>query len=268
MKMRKFFQEMSLEIIHMGHRILGKEWLYRNFSKNYSKIYFITRGEGIVRYPDRKIILEPGKLYLIPPFKPADYFTTEDPMEQYFIHFYAKFNNNIGIFSLMDFYDAVSLDNPELISCLFERLNQIYAKPTDFLMVEADSILRYLLSLLRKESTENIENMIKRIKPFEPVLDYLEKNYSKKITINQMAEMVHLQPTYFSTAFKKVFGLAPVEFVISKKLEKAQELLFFTNSSVKEIAFKVGFNDEFYFSRIFKKYLGISPAKYRIRRKI
>jgi AraC-like DNA-binding protein len=135
-------------------------------------------------------------------------------------------------------------------------------------MIEADSILRYLLSLLRKETTENIEHMIKRIKPFEPVLDYLEKNYSKKVTLDEMAALVHLQPTYFSSVFKKVFGMAPVEFVISKKLDKAQSLLFFTDKSIKEIAFEIGFKDEFYFSRIFKKYLGISPTKYRIRRKI
>ena len=252
----------------MGHKVADKEWPYRNFSQNFSKIYFIIRGKGIIRYPNKEIVLEPGKLYLIPPFKPADYFMMEQPFEQHFVHFYARFDNNISIFSLMDFHDFIQLDNLEIITYLFERLNQIYSKPTDFLMIEADSILRYLLSLLRKETTENIEHMIKRIKPFEPVLDYLEKNYSKKVTLDEMAALVHLQPTYFSSVFKKVFGMAPVEFVISKKLDKAQSLLFFTDKSIKEIAFEIGFKDEFYFSRIFKKYLGISPTKYRIRRKI
>lgn len=268
MKMKKLFQEMLLGILHHGHATLGKEWLYENFSQNFIKMYLITQGKGIIRYPNKDIILEPGKLYLVPPFTAADYSITKQPLDQYFIHFYAKFDNNINIFSLMDFYDFIPVENLELITYLFERINEIYSAPTDFLMVEADSILRYLLSLLRKETTENIENMIKRIKHFEPVLDYLEKNYSKKTSLNEMAAMVHLQPTYFSAAFKKVFGLSPVEFVISKKLEKAQDMLFFKNLSIKEIAFKVGFNDEFYFSRIFKKYLGISPAKYRIRRKI
>jgi len=268
MKTKRLFQEMALDILHLGHDFLKKEWLYENFSQNFTKMYFITQGKGIIRYPNKDIILEPGKLYLIPPFKAADYFITEQPLDQYFVHFYAKCDNNINIFSLMDFHDFIPVENLDLIAYLFERLNKIYAKPSDFLMIEADSILRYLISLLRKETTENIEHMIKRIKPFEPVLNYLEKNYSKKITLSEMAAMVHLQPTYFSTAFKKVFGLSPVEFVISKKLEKAQDMLFFTNLTIREIAFKVGFNDEFYFSRIFKKYLGISPAKYRIRRKI
>lgn len=268
MKTKRLFQEMSLDIIHLGHDTLGEEWIYENFSQTFTKMYLITQGKGIIRYPDKDIILEPGKLYLIPPFKAADYFITKQPLDQHFVHFYAKFDNNINIFSLMDFYDFIKVKNLESIMYLFERLNEIYSEPTDFLMVEADSILRYLISLLRKETSENIVHMIKRIKPFEPVLDYLEKNYSKKITLNEMAAMVHLQPTYFSTAFKKVFGLSPVEFVISKKLDKAQNMLFFTDSSIKEIAFEVGFNDEFYFSRIFKKYLGISPAKYRIRRKI
>ena len=267
-KTKQLFQEMSLEINYMEHVLLGEEWRYKNFVRNYSKIYYITGGKGIIRFPDQDIILEPGKLYLVPPFKAADYFVTEQPLDQYYIHFYAKFDNNINIFSLMDFHDYISVDNPELMTYLFNRLNEIYSEPTDFLMVEVDAILRYIISLMRKESSESIEKMVKRTQPFKTVLDHIEKNYSKKISLAEMAALVHLQPTYFSTAFKKVFGLAPVEFVISKKLEKAQDMLFFTDMTVREIAYEVGFTDEFYFSRIFKKYLGISPAKYRIRRKI
>ncbi len=268
MKIKRLFQEVSLDILHLDHAVLGKEWRYRNYAQNFMKMYFILRGKGIVRYPDREIILEPGKLYLIPPLKPADYFTLDSPLEQYFIHFYAKFDNNISIYSLMDFYDAIELDNLDVVKYMFSRLNEIYTAPTDFLMVEADSITKYLLSLMRKDNDKDITNMIKNIKPFAPVINYLEKNYSKKVTLKEMADIVHLQPTYFSTAFKNIFGLSPIEFLISKRLDKAQELLFFTGLSVKEIAYGTGFNDEFYFSRIFKKYLGISPVKYRNRRKI
>ena len=110
--------------------------------------------------------------------------------------------------------------------------------------------------------------MMRQIERFEPVLDYIERNIAAKIEIKNLASLIHLHPTYFANLFAKVFGMSPLEFIISKKLEKAQKELFFTNRPIKEIACRLGFSDEFYFSRLFKKYLGMAPTQYRQNKKI
>jgi AraC-like DNA-binding protein len=260
---------MSVNVLDIGHYSLKKrEWNYRNFAQNFIKMYFIKRGRGIIRYPEREIVLEPERLYLVRPFKAADYFITEEPLEQYFVHFYAEFGNIINIFPLINFHDSISPGSPAAVNYLFERLNQIYFDPDKFLMLEVEMIIKYLLSITRAGSEVNLDDRMLKIKRYEPVLDFIDKNYRKKITLRQMAAIVHLQPNYFSTSFSEIFGVSPVEFVISKKLEEARELLFFTDRSIKEISAVTGFSDEFYFSRIFKKYIGIPPVKYRLRRKI
>ncbi|KKR03643.1 MAG: hypothetical protein UT30_C0023G0001 [Candidatus Uhrbacteria bacterium GW2011_GWF2_39_13] len=259
---------LNFDIVCIGHNYLGKEWDYKNYCQNFIKIYFIKKGKGVIRFYDKEIILEPNRLYIVPPLKAADYFVCKPPLVQYWAHFYAKFENNISLFSLMDFNDFVEPENSQVIFYLFERLYNIYMKSSQFLFFEAEAILRYFLAILRKKPAKNAEKIMRQISRFGPVLSYLEENISEKTTIKKLAYLVHLHPTYFANSFAKVFGMSPLEFMISQKLEKTQKMLFFTEKPIKEIAAEIGFKDEFYFSRIFKKYIGISPTQYRQHKKI
>lgn len=63
-------------------------------------------------------------------------------------------------------------------------------------------------------------------------------------------------------------GLSPIACLVRLRVEKAQELLWFTEQPVKQIAAAVGFVDEFYFSRQFKKLVGHSPLQYRRHRTV
>jgi AraC-like DNA-binding protein len=259
---------LNFDIVCIGHGFLGKEWNYKNYSQNFIKIYFVRKGKGIIRFCDKEIALEPDKLYIVSPSKVADYFVCEAPLEQYWAHFYVNVENNINLFSLMNFHDSIKPDNTEIISYLFRRLYNIYMKSSQLLLFEADAILRFFLATLRRKSIADTESMMRQIERFEPVLDYIERNIAAKIEIKNLASLIHLHPTYFANLFAKVFGMSPLEFIISKKLEKAQKELFFTNRPIKEIACRLGFSDEFYFSRLFKKYLGMAPTQYRQNKKI
>ena len=98
---------------------------------------------------------------------------------------------------------------------------------------------------------------------FLNVLNYIDKNYNKKLSLLDLANQACLNEKYFCKLFKEYFNLSPWQYVLQSRLNKASTLLFENNLSIKEIAFSVGFEDEFYFSRIFKKHFGLSPNKYK-----
>lgn len=233
--MEHFNYSLNFDIVCIGHGHLGEEWNYKNYGQNFIKIYFVRKGKGVIRFCDKEIVLEPDKLYIVPPSKVADYFVSKAPLEQYWAHFYVNVENNINLFSLMNFHDSIKPENTELISYLFRRLYNIYMKSSQFLVFEADAILRFFLATLRKESVADTENVIRHIERFEPVLDYIEKNIAEKIEIKKLASLVHLHPTYFANLFAKVFGISPLEFIISKNLKKPRKNFFSLVNRLKKL---------------------------------
>lgn len=98
------------------------------------------------------------------------------------------------------------------------------------------------------------------------IVKYLNENYNKKISLEQIAHNMYLSPVYISKIFKEETGESPINYLIKIRLEKARDILIKSNdTSIKSIANEVGYEDAYHFSKLFKKYYGISPLYYRKR---
>ncbi len=97
----------------------------------------------------------------------------------------------------------------------------------------------------------------------QKVKDYIDKHLEDKINLKDLNKIVPLTPRHINNIFKKEVGVTPYNYYILKRIELSKNLLIRTNLSVKEIAQKLKFADEFYFSNIFKKKTGMSPLKYK-----
>lgn len=95
------------------------------------------------------------------------------------------------------------------------------------------------------------------------VLNYLEKNYYKKVTLEEVAEYINISPFYLSKIFKKHTGINFIDYLTNLKIEKAKELLEYTDMPVINIAIELSFNEPNYFARVFRKTAGMTPSKYR-----
>lgn len=96
------------------------------------------------------------------------------------------------------------------------------------------------------------------------IIKYLKANYDKKISLDQIASNMYLSPVYISKIFKEKTGDSPINYLIRIRLEKAKEMLEDDgNTSIRQIAADVGYDDVYHFSKLFKKYYGISPQNYR-----
>jgi AraC-like DNA-binding protein/ligand-binding sensor protein len=88
-------------------------------------------------------------------------------------------------------------------------------------------------------------------------------NYTRKISLKEIAEASGLSAPYFSTIFKDEMGENLSNYLNRLRIEKAAALLTKTNKALSKIADECGFEDQSWFSKIFKHYMGISPGKYR-----
>lgn len=92
---------------------------------------------------------------------------------------------------------------------------------------------------------------------------YLDEHFHEPITMKQVADMLHLNPSYFSVLFKEQTEMTFSEYISRLRMLRAKELLLHSALSIGEIADRVGYQSDKYFIKVFKSFEGISPSKYR-----
>ena len=93
-------------------------------------------------------------------------------------------------------------------------------------------------------------------------IKFIQFNYSHNIGVDDIASAVGVSRSHLYRVFMSNTGLSPIDYLTNFRIDEACALLEKTNLSVAEIAYSVGFFDQFYFSRVFKKSKGMPPSKY------
>ncbi|HWE48850.1 MAG TPA: AraC family transcriptional regulator [Bryobacteraceae bacterium] len=94
-------------------------------------------------------------------------------------------------------------------------------------------------------------------------LDFIGRNVGREITLDELAEVANMSKFHFAKSFRKAMGIAPHQYLVKLRVEKARKLLALQTMSVEEVAGRVGYLDKAHFAAQFRKIVGISPNRYR-----
>jgi AraC family transcriptional regulator len=101
------------------------------------------------------------------------------------------------------------------------------------------------------------------------VIEYIMENLEGSPKLGQMAAVAHLSPYHFARRFKAATGLAPHQYVIARRVERAQHLLRKDDElELAEVALRAGFSDQSKFSFHFKRLIGVTPRQFRLSERI
>lgn len=136
-----------------------------------------------------------------------------------------------------------------------DLINQLYIKS-------------YLLRILALLSEYNLFTALKnsndkRVEAIKTVLLYIKENYTEKIYIGDLAQLIGMNEQYFSRFFKKNLGKTPMEYINEYRIRQAAKMLEETQESITDICLDCGFNNMGNFLREFKKYKSTTPHNYR-----
>ncbi len=113
------------------------------------------------------------------------------------------------------------------------------------------------------ETTEESKAEQKAIARLKDIFGYVEAHYDEDITVDEMAEHVHLTKTYFCRFFKQSMGMTFIDYLNRYRCNKVEEMMRDTDLSITAIASQAGFKNISYFNKIYKKIRGESPSKSR-----
>ena len=156
--------------------------------------------------------------------------------------------------------------NPDI----FPLLQKIVAcRPTvPFANMEINGLLYQLLSLLARHYVLTEPHPVPRLlQEINQLLEYIHKNYHKKLTLEELASIACRSPSYLCRWFKEAVGQSPMAYLTTVRINKAYELLSAGSCSVAEAAIAVGFCDLNTFTRQFRKQVGTLPSKIKVKPK-
>ena len=132
------------------------------------------------------------------------------------------------------------------------RLLNTKEKMFNWLKSQMEMIIDWFLRIRKDKKHDAVEK----------ACTYLEKNYPKDLTLQDVADYVGMNPTYFSLLFKEEMKLSYIKFLTKLRMERAKELLQ-EGHKVAEVSEKVGYHTYRHFSELFKKHVGVNPGQYR-----
>lgn len=238
---------------YLFHFILsGKGSLYADNSSGTTETYKINANEGFMLFPDQVTT------YI------AD---NDDPWEYIWIEF-DGFKAKAAVEET-----GLTLDNP-IYRPASEELRDLVLKEMNYIIDNKDAnplnLIAHLYLFLDcfTRSAEASQLQSKKSKGassyyINEAIRYIELNYQRDITVEDIAQNCGLNRNYFGKKFKEEFGKTPQEFLMRFRMTKATKLLENTQLSIGEISDAVGYNDQLHFSRAFKNTYGISPRQWR-----
>lgn len=139
------------------------------------------------------------------------------------------------------------------------------AEPSDYkdsyqLYVQLKRVIDRIFDIL-------LDNDGGRRNTMEGILNYVDRNCYKDITLNQVGEYANMSSYYLSKIFKKETGVNFVTYLTNRKIELAKDMLTYTDIPIINIALELSYHEPNYFSKVFKKSTGITPTEYRKRKK-
>lgn len=174
---------------------------------------------------------------------------------------------------------SVELGEPEMVSPVIKfrgkemlqikRIHEEMLTEYNTKLYEYETVLECSLKLILTKISRKIrigeeQKWIREIGKVTPnIVEYINNNYSEKVTVSDLAQKSFYTPSYFSRLFKESHGKSIKEYITEKRMQDVITLLCTTDLPVDKIAADIGYSNKNQFYKIFKKYTGQTPAQFR-----
>ncbi|MGN0397891.1 MAG: AraC family transcriptional regulator [Candidatus Fimimorpha sp.] len=240
--------------------------LFGPAKRNHYLLHFITSGKGTYQVGERIYSLHENQAFLIYPDVITTYYAdSTHPWSYIWIEFDGVRAPNLLSDCGFSLHTPIySAKNADCFHELIESLHYFLKYPNET-SVNLIGHLYLFLDLLVKYSAHPRKSNFSTIQEYyiQEALHYIEQNYYKNLTIEEIALHCGLTRSYFSKLFKKYLDISPQFFLLHYRMDKACELLSRTSSPVNEIAKAIGYENPLHFSRAFKNIYQVSPRSYR-----
>lgn len=157
-----------------------------------------------------------------------------------------------------------------LLHALREMLREIEYKAVGYELICQDLLEVLILRLMRHAGLQFLPTKTEHRKPGRKpskecaaVRHYIDNHFKENINLDMLSDLVHVNKYYMVHSFTKEYGISPINYLISRRIEESKYLLSDTDHSLSQISHMLGFSSPSYFSQSFRRLEGMSPMEFR-----
>lgn len=245
-----------------GHYRLRKE------GSNQNILIYCTEGEGFVSIKGERFKVCKNQFFIIESESPHLYASSDsNPWSIYWLHFtgeksslFNQFYNKI--YNIDESPISRINDRIQLFEEIYQNLEMGYSP--DNLEYTSLCLWHFIASFRFIQQFREIKRS-KQGDVVDAAINFMRNNIEKKLSLEDIAINVRYSQSHFGELFQKKTGYTPLKYFTQLKIQKACQLLDFTDMRIKEVADTLGFYDQYHFSKVFLKEIGETPSNYKRR---
>ena len=255
----------TAKLLNVTSSRYGGDWHSVPHTHNHTELFYIVGGKGQFFIEDQCFPVDVNNLVIINPnvihteaslnAQPLEYIVLGiDGIEL------ANSENSNGQFCILNCFESM-----EIVSCLRNILREMELQNDGYEDI-CQAYLEILIIRLMRSTSLAVQaepQVISGNRQCAAVRRYIDLHFKEALTLEQLAEDAHMNKYYLSHAFKREYGISPINYMITKRIEESKYLLAETDLSMSQVAQLLGFSSLSYFSQVFRRTQSVSPMEYR-----
>lgn len=261
----------QLFISHIGYYPKAEFHFRERENGTHENIFiYCEEGRGWIEYEGERFNLLKNQAFILPANKKHAYgANNSNPWSIYWFHFCGEnvdmFSSIIGKVISLEESDKSRFDDRFLLfEEMYQNLEMGYSPEN--LEYVSFCLMHFLASLKYINQYREIKK-VKETDFIQKSISFMKENLENKVTLDDIAQHVNYSASHFSALFSERTSFSPVDYYNQLKIQRACSYLQFSDLKIKEIAFRLGYYDQFHFSKAFNKEMEITPKEYRRRYK-
>ena len=255
----------TAKLLNVASSRYGGDWHSVPHTHNHTELFYIVGGKGQFFIEDQVFPVDVNNLVVINPnVTHTEASLNAQPLEYIVLGIegieLATGENSNGQFCLLDHFESA-----EISGCLRNILREMEQKSPGYEDV-CQAFMEILVIRLMRSTTLSVAAEPQTIagnRQCALVRRYIDEHFKEALTLDLLAEEAHMNKFYLSHAFKKEYGISPINYMLSRRIDESKYLLAETDLSLSRIAQLLGFSSLSYFSQAFRKTQDISPMEFR-----
>ena len=255
----------SAKLLNVASATYGGDWHSVPHIHNHMELFYIVGGKGQFLIEDKLYPVNASSLVIINPNIPhTEVSVNAQPLEYIVLGIegfeLAADKNSGGQFCILDHFESA-----EVSSCLRNILREMELKNTGYEDI-CQAYMEFLIIRLMRNTNLSMAAETQHVsgnRQCAAVKRYIDLHFKEALTLELLAEEAHMNKYYLSHTFKREYGVSPINYMITRRIEESKYLLAETDLSMSQIAQLLGFSSLSYFSQVFRRTQSISPMEYR-----
>ena len=255
----------TAKLLNVASAKYGGDWHSVPHTHNHLELFYIVGGKGQFLIQDQLYPVNVNNLVIINPnVSHTEVGLNAQPLEYIVLGIggveLAANDSSNGQFNILDHFESV-----EISGCLRNILREMEQKNPGYEDVCQAYMEILIIRLMRSTAlaVPSESQTVSTNRQCAAVRRYIDLHFKEPLTLEQLAEVGHMNKFYLSHAFKKEYGLSPINYMISRRIDESKYLLAETDLSMSQIAQLLGFSSLSYFSQVFHRTQDITPKEYR-----